>query len=56
MDNTGDSTISFDENGRCSYCSKAEKDMPNIYFPNAEGEYKLQQMIEMLKKEYRDFI
>lgn len=51
MDSAGDSTISFDENGRCSYCSKAERDMPNIYFPNAEGENKLQQMIEMLKKE-----
>lgn len=51
MDDRSDSYIHFDENGVCSYCTEALRLRPNWYYPNQEGKKKLQQMLEMLKKE-----
>ena len=51
MDNKSDETITFDKHGRCNYCTDALNLIGKVYFPNAEGEQKLRQMIEMLKYE-----
>lgn len=51
MDNSSDATISFDEKGYCNYCTEALAIIDKVYFPNIEGERKLQAMIEMLKRE-----
>lgn len=37
MDNASDSTISFDENGFCNYCTKELSRKNEVYFPNEEG-------------------
>ena len=35
MDNASDSTITFDENGNCNYCTKAFAEIgTTTYFPN----------------------
>lgn len=52
MDNASDSTIRFDENGYCNYCTQALSEIGStVYFPGEEGEKKLQNLIEMLKRE-----
>ena len=51
MDNSIDSTITFDENGYCSYCTNAIEIGKKIYFPNEEGKRKLQELCDFLKKE-----
>jgi len=51
MDNTSDDTITFDEHGVCNYYNQALSQIGTIYFPNEEGERRLQSMIKMLKKE-----
>ena len=52
MDNTSDPFITFDENGVCNYCKEAiEVVGPQKYFPNEEGQRKLEEMIAMLKRE-----
>lgn len=51
MDDRSDSLIRFDQNGVCNYCTNALALQPGWYFPNEEGEKKLEQMIQMLKKE-----
>lgn len=51
MDNTSDDTITFDLEGNCSYCSNVLKIKTTTYFPNKEGEEKLQLLINQLKKE-----
>ncbi len=52
MDNSSDPTISFDSEGHCNYCTEALKGIGTTsYFPNEEGERRLKEMIEMLKKE-----
>lgn len=51
MDNSSDSTIVFDEAGKCDYCTTAFNDIGNIYFPNAEGQIRLQQMLDRIKKD-----
>ena len=51
MDNKSDDTIFFDEQGNCNYCTTAIEQIGTIYFPNEEGERKLQRMITRLKKE-----
>ncbi len=51
MDNSSDSTITFNENGECNYCTDALATMQNVYFPNEEGAYKIKKMVDMLKKE-----
>ena len=51
MDNNGDPTIVFDEQGNCSYCNYAIKIMNTAYLPNEEGKEKIKEMIERLKKD-----
>ena len=55
MDNASDSTITFDENGNCSYCTKALSEInTTVYFPGEEGKRRLDAMIKMLKEENKD--
>lgn len=54
MDNSSDSTIKFDENGICNYCTDAIKSMETSYFPNEEGQRKLEAMLEKIKAENRN--
>lgn len=51
MDNRSDETIKFDENGNCNYCNDALARINEYYFPNEEGKKKLNEMIDMLKRE-----
>lgn len=51
MDNISDDTITFDNNGICSYCNYALERMESVYFPNEEGKKKLESMLVMLKAE-----
>lgn len=51
MDNQSDSTISFDKNGYCNYCTDAINSMSSRYFPNDEGKEKLELLIKKLKEE-----
>lgn len=51
MDNASDSTITFDAEGHCSYCTSAIESKNSIYFPGEEGGKKLESMIAMLKEE-----
>jgi len=50
MDNSSDSTITFDENGFCNYCSNALAIKDKTYFPNEEGKAKLNTLLIELKK------
>lgn len=51
MDDSVDTTITFDDKGVCNYCSHAFDIKDKVYFPNAEGEKKLNQLIDRLKQE-----
>ena len=52
MDNSSDSTITFNEKGECNYCTQTLSEIgTTTYFPNEEGEKKLRAMIDMLKEE-----
>ena len=52
MDNASDDTIHFDENGHCSYCTTAlSRINTTSYFPNEEGQRRLEKMLAMLKEE-----
>ena len=53
MDDLADPTISFDRDGICNYCNDAGSRMETCYFPNAEGEKKLSQLISFLKEQGR---
>ncbi len=33
MDNETDSSITFDQNGYCNYCTDVIRRMPDVYFP-----------------------
>lgn len=54
MDNQSDDTISFDQNGFCNYCSNTLKQYKTTYYPNEEGEKKLNILIDRLKKENKN--
>lgn len=55
MDNKSDKNITFDENGYCSYCSKALSQInTSVYYPNDEGKKKLEDMLHMIKSENKD--
>lgn len=54
MDNRSDKSIVFDENGWCNYCSKALAIKEQVYFPNEEGERKLQALLQSLKEENKN--
>lgn len=49
MDDSSDETITFDRFGVCSYCKSALNSIGSIYFPNEEGERKLQELLEKVK-------
>lgn len=51
MDNSSDKYILFKDNGECNYCTSALKRKKVEYFPNEEGEEKLQQLISQAKEE-----
>ena len=50
MDDSSDSTIRFDADGVCNYCTDAIEKGKLGYFPEKEGQRKLAQMIERLKE------
>lgn len=50
MDNASDNQISFDSSGVCNYCKYALSRKPNEYFPNKEGEKKLDELVSLLKE------
>ena len=51
MNTASDMSITFDENGYCSYCTKALSQIDTtVYFPNERGQEKLADMIAMLKE------
>lgn len=50
MDDISDTSIKFDRDGFCNYCTYALRRMDTVYFPNEEGKRRLSQMIDMLKK------
>ena len=51
MDNVSDTTITFDEQGHCNYCSDVLARKEHEYFPNEEGKKKLDDLMAKLKKE-----
>ena len=55
MNDASDTTIRFDEDGYCNYCTKALGEInTSVYFPNQEGKKKLDAMIAMIKAENKD--
>lgn len=50
MSSEGDSTIRFDENGVCNYCTDALARKESIYHPNEIGKANLTRMINELKE------
>lgn len=54
MNDKSDSTIWFDENGYCNYCSKALIDKEKIYFPNNIGKEKLDDLITTIKESEKE--
>lgn len=53
MDDASDPTIRFDEKGQCNYCTQALAEKDSVYFPGAEGERRLDALVDTLKKEGR---
>lgn len=52
MDDSSDKTISFDELGRCNYCTQALSEInTTTYFPNEVGRLKLEEMLSKIKAE-----
>ena len=55
MNNVSDTTIRFDENGYCNYCTDALAEIDTtVYFPNKRGKEKLNAMIDKIKQENKD--
>ena len=54
MNDSSDSTIRFDENGICDYCTSKLKEKERVYFPNEEGERKLNEILEKIKATNKD--
>ncbi len=50
MTNSSDKMILFDENGQCSYCTKAYDNIDKRYFPNQEGKKRLNNLLEKVKE------
>lgn len=53
MDNKSDNTITFDSRGYCNYCNDAIAKIGKIYFPNEEGQKKLDSLLQQIKKSGR---
>lgn len=52
MNDKSDITITFDKEGHCNYCTKALGEInTTTYFPGAEGQEKLESLIEQIKKD-----
>lgn len=52
MDTMADPNITFDAEGRCNYCTGAiEQINTTTYFPNEEGQRRLNAMLERIKAE-----
>lgn len=49
MDNSSDSSITFDKDGHCNYCNEAFSQIGKIYFPNEEGNKRLGKIIKEIK-------
>ena len=54
MDNSSDSTIRFDSNGVCNYCTAAYEQIGKTYFPNEEGKRKLDELVRTIKEYGKD--
>jgi len=50
---TSDPGITFDENGNCSHCSKALELAPITWFPGEEGEKKLHELADQIRKDQK---
>lgn len=50
MDNAADPYIRFDEQGYCNYCTEALEHAPKVYFPNEEGQRRLEKMLRTVKE------
>jgi N-acetyl sugar amidotransferase len=50
---TSDPDITFDENGNCNHCNSAYDLAKKIWFPDENGEKRLQEIFEKIKKEER---
>lgn len=55
MDNIGDPTIRFDENGVCNYCTDAFRAKDVVYHPDEYGKSYLEQTFTELKKRRKNF-
>lgn len=55
MDNKGDSTIVFDANGYCNYCTDALQAKDVVYKPNAEGKAYLDKVFTELKERRKNY-
>lgn len=53
MDNLGDTSIAFDEQGHCNYCRSALVAKEQVYFPGIEGEKKLDALMSEIKAKGR---
>ena len=49
MDDSSDTTILFDNQGYCNYCTNALAQKDNIYFPNLQGKLRLTEMLSTIK-------
>ena len=55
MNDYSDSTIKFDHNGYCNYCTDALAQInTTTYFPGEKGQEKLEKMISMLKEKNKN--
>ena len=50
MDNSSDSSITFNHEGQCNYCIEAYERKDRVYFPNEEGQQKVQKLIGLVRK------
>ena len=50
MDDSSDTTIRFDKNGQCNYCSNALHQIGKVYFPNDAGKKKLEALLSKIKE------
>ena len=50
MDDRADATITFDENGVCNYCTKALADAKTVWFPNEQGQEKLNVLLAQIRE------
>lgn len=49
MSNVSDKWILFDEKGRCNYCNTSFGNIGKIYFPNSEGQKRLNSLLSKVK-------